>query len=172
MKTWNLILICSVEIIRLSDKTYKDTIKDIEITPQRSTTKEGYISLDPSKPLPHEYEERTRYGNSSVHARRNAIFSGLADSEITVTTVNEAVKSYFQSKSEYAAATTADFDEHTQIEQTAIDGPRDSNINAMAYVNETIEKLVLLMDDENSLKALTDEAIESDKLTNGGKKWF
>lgn len=46
-----------VEIIRLSDKSFKETIKDVELSSYRSTTKEGYVSLDPSKPLPHEYEE-------------------------------------------------------------------------------------------------------------------
>lgn len=46
-----------VEIIRLSDKSFKETIKDVELSSYRSTTKEGYVSLDPSKPLPHEFEE-------------------------------------------------------------------------------------------------------------------
>lgn len=46
-----------VEIIRLSDKSFKETIKDVELSTYRSTTKEGYVSLDPSKPLPHEFEE-------------------------------------------------------------------------------------------------------------------
>lgn len=46
-----------MEIIRLSDKSFKETIKDVELSSYRSTTKEGYVSLDPSKPLPHEFEE-------------------------------------------------------------------------------------------------------------------
>lgn len=50
-------LIFRVEIIRLSDKSFKETIKDVELSTYRSTTKEGYVSLDPSKPLPHEYQE-------------------------------------------------------------------------------------------------------------------
>lgn len=54
----NLLFHCSrVEIIRLSDKSFKETIKDVELSSYRSTTKEGYVSLDPSKPLPHEFEE-------------------------------------------------------------------------------------------------------------------
>lgn len=31
-----------VEIIRLSDKSFKETIKDVELSSYRSTTKEGY----------------------------------------------------------------------------------------------------------------------------------
>lgn len=46
-----------VEIIRLSDKSFKETIKDVELSTYRSTTKEGYVSMDPSKPLPHEFAE-------------------------------------------------------------------------------------------------------------------
>lgn len=41
----------------MSDKSFKETIKDAELSSYRSTTKEGYVSLDPSKPLPHEFEE-------------------------------------------------------------------------------------------------------------------
>lgn len=41
----------------MSDKSFKETIKDVELSSYRSTTKEGYVSLDPSKPLPHEFEE-------------------------------------------------------------------------------------------------------------------
>lgn len=61
------ILYFRVEIIRLSDKSFKETIKDVELSSYRSTTKEGYVSLDPSKPLPHEYAEGklSRYSDNA-----------------------------------------------------------------------------------------------------------
>lgn len=60
-----------VEIIRLSDKSFKETIKDVELSSYRSTTKEGYISLDPSKPLPHEFEEGKlgRYNDINIRQK-------------------------------------------------------------------------------------------------------
>lgn len=68
--------ILRVEIIRLSDKSFKETIKDVELSSFRSTTKEGYVSLDPSKPLPHEYEEGklSRYNDNNL---RQKYVSGL-----------------------------------------------------------------------------------------------
>lgn len=62
-----------VEIIRLSDKSFKETIKDVELSSYRSTTKEGYVSLDPSKPLPHEFEEGklSRY-NENIRQKYSA----------------------------------------------------------------------------------------------------
>lgn len=68
-----------VEIIRLSDKSFKETIKDAELSTYRSTTKEGYVSLDPSKPLPHEFEEGklSRYND---HLRQKYLTSSGAES--------------------------------------------------------------------------------------------
>lgn len=94
---------CSVEIIRLSDKTFKETIKDVELSVLRSTTKEGYISLDPSKPLPHEYEEgkMTRYNDNSIYIRKY----NVVDAENVATSVPTAAgdnENYISLSSEYA----------------------------------------------------------------------
>lgn len=67
-----------VEIIRLSDKSFKETIKDVELSSFRSTSKEGYISLDPSKPLPHEFAEGklSRY-NDNIRQKYSNTLEGL-----------------------------------------------------------------------------------------------
>lgn len=63
-----------VEIIRLSDKSFKETIKDVELSTYRSTSKEGYASMDPTKPLPHEYEEgKLRRYNDNNNLRQKDV---------------------------------------------------------------------------------------------------
>lgn len=68
-------IIHRVEIIRLSDKSFKETIKDVDLSTYRSTTKEGYVSLDPSKPLPHEFEEGklSRYSDNGRQKYANNV---------------------------------------------------------------------------------------------------
>lgn len=61
-----------MEIIRLSDKTFKETAKDVELSSVfRSTNKGGYLSLDPSKRLPHENEKRKFSGSGSDSTSSN-----------------------------------------------------------------------------------------------------
>lgn len=70
----------------MSDKTFKETIKDVEMTSIRSTAKEGYLTLDPSKPLPHEFEEGklSRYNENArpkfaTAASKRSDYSGDGD---------------------------------------------------------------------------------------------
>lgn len=84
-----------VEIIRLSDKSFKETIKDVELSTYRSTTKEGYASMDPSKPLPHEYEEGklSRYNDNNLRQKDAA-----AVNTETVHSANENIPNENDSK--------------------------------------------------------------------------
>lgn len=50
----------------------------MELSSYRSTTKEGYVSLDPSKPLPHEYAEG-KLSRYSDNARQKYLNSGDAE---------------------------------------------------------------------------------------------
>lgn len=83
-----------VEIIRLSDKTFKETIKDGDLSPIRSSNKGGYLSLDPSNPLPHENENRKikEFNNNTIRELGkneemkdnfsfNATFNGESDGD-------------------------------------------------------------------------------------------
>lgn len=82
-----------MEIIRLSDKTFKETIKDDDLPAFRSTNKGGYLSLDPSNRLPHENENRKikEFNNNTILIRKfnkheeskeNLTFNTTFDSEL------------------------------------------------------------------------------------------
>lgn len=109
-------IFCSnrVEIIRLSDKSFKETIKDVDLSTYRSTTKEGYVSLDPSKPLPHEYEEgklsrysdngRQKYGNNLSMEENDQQNDTVEDNELEAKFVSQyanATDSVILNKTEF-----------------------------------------------------------------------
>lgn len=95
----------------MSDKSFKETIKDVELSSYRSTTKEGYVSLDPSKPLPHEYEEGklSRYSDNSrqKYVTRTDVDGATADQPLSeheakiVSQFANASKSVFLNKTEF-----------------------------------------------------------------------
>lgn len=148
-----------VEIIRLSDKTFKETIKDVELTPHRSTTKEGYISLDPSKPLPHEYEEgrMTRYSNHSAYFRKNS----QSAVDIAITTVNEALG--------LEKPLSVEVEYSTEAISFAMDNEKSyAKSKRTIYPNETIQSAFINNENELSTYVAEDEPLEADKLANAG----
>lgn len=187
---------CSVEIIRLSDKTFKETIKDVELSVLRSTTKEGYISLDPSKPLPHEYEEgkMTRYNDNSIYIRKyNVVDAEMATSVSQADNEND---NYISLASEYATQVMPETKYHSKIdsewmkvslnstryeemvmrrddETTQIEfAPSKLTTETYKYANETLAKAVPLIENNRmriTPNPVTIDAPEVDKLLNGGK---
>lgn len=152
-----------MEIIRLSDKTFKETIKDVELTPHRSTTKEGYISLDPSRPLPHEYEEgrMTRYSNHTAFGRKG----GPTAVDIAITTVNEALR--FDRSYSFEA-------EYTTDAMSMLEDEPEVQLRTM-YPNESLGLSFLdpgAAADGPLSAAADEEKAEADKVANGGKKTF
>lgn len=152
-----------MEIIRLSDKTFKETIKDVELTPHRSTTKEGYISLDPSRPLPHEYEEgrMTRYSNHTVFSRKD----GQTAVDIAITTVNEALRfdRSYSFEAEYTTDAMSMLEEENELQMRTM------------YPNESLGLSYLDQDtdaDGALARVADDEKAEADKVANGGKETF
>lgn len=153
-------IICSVEIIRLSDKTFKETIKDVELSVLRSTTKEGYISLDPSKPLPHEYEEgkMSRYNDNAIYIRKY----NVVDAENMVTSVssaNDENENYISLASEYA----------TQVMpatkyQSKIDSEWKISLNSTRFEEMTLRYADSVEDSIIDADALNGEIVKS-KLT-------
>lgn len=188
--------ICRVEIIRLSDKTFKETIKDVELSVLRSTTKEGYISLDPSKPLPHEYEEgkMTRYNDNSIYIRKY----NVVDAENVATSVSptsDQNENYISLASEYATQFMPETKYHSKINNEWMNSTRyqemmlrhrntvDDEITkieivhskwteVVRYPNETLEKPLSTVEN-NKLRItpnpVTRDTPEVDKLLNGGK---
>lgn len=162
MLRWSLFLF-SVEIIRLSDKTFKETIKDVELTPHRSTTKEGYISLDPSKPLPHEYEEgrMTRYSNYTTYYKNNP----QSAVDIAITTVNEAL----------GPQRPLSLDVEYSTEPISFSPAyENNNINSkrIIYPNETIGFIFSNHETEISTLIAVDGTTEADKVANGGEEFI
>lgn len=185
-----------MEIIRLSDKTFKETIKDVELSVLRSTTKEGYISLDPSKPLPHEYEEgkMTRYNDNSIYIRKY----NVVDAENVATSVSltsDQNENYISLASEYATQFMPETKYHSKINSEWMNSTRyqemmmrhrdtvDDEITKIGiahskwtevvrYPNETLEKPLSTVEN-NKLRItpnpVTRDTPEVDKLLNGGK---
>lgn len=122
---------CRVEIIRLSDKSFKETIKDAELSAYRSTTKEGYISLDPSKPLPHEYEEG-KLSRYSDNLRQKYSANVENDSSDRVDAHTSKIISQFS----YANASDSSLLNKTEF--------REILMNALNGNNDTTDELVKL----------------------------
>lgn len=150
---------CSVEIIRLSDKTFKETIKDVELSVLRSTTKEGYISLDPSKPLPHEYEEgkMNRYNENSIYIRKY----NVVDAENMATSVSSTDgenENYISLASEYATQVMPE----TKY-QSKIDSEWKISLNSTRFEEMTILRHIdsVQSDDETSqIQQITQSKLE------------
>lgn len=186
-----------MEIIRLSDKTFKETIKDVELSVLRSTTKEGYISLDPSKPLPHEYEEgkMTRYNDNSIYIRKY----NVVDAENVATSVSPADNdndNYISLASEYATQVMPETKYSSKIDsewmKALLNSTRYEEMqlrhhdettkiafaqNKLAtetytYPNETLAKPLPFVENNKmhiTPNPVTIDAPEVDKLLNGGK---
>lgn len=191
------LFICSVEIIRLSDKTFKETIKDVELSVLRSTTKEGYISLDPSKPLPHEYEEgkMTRYNDNSIYIRKY----NVVDAENVATSVSPADNendNYISLASEYATQVMPETRYQSRIDsdwmKVSLNSTRYEEMTlrhddattkiefaqsklapeTYMYPNESLAKPLPFVENEKmriTPNPVTIDAPEVDKLLNGGK---
>lgn len=181
----------------MSDKTFKETIKDVELSVLRSTTKEGYISLDPSKPLPHEYEEgkMSRYNDNSIYIRKY----NVVDAENVATSIssaNDENDNYISLASEYATQVMPEtkyqsridsewtrislnstrFEEmtrrhHIDYETLKVEVKANKFTEAVTYPNETLEKPTSFVE-SNKLRItpnpVTRDAPEVDKLLNGG----
>lgn len=169
-----------MEIIRLSDKSFKETIKEVELTSGRQTSKEGYLSLDPSKPLPHEYEEGklSRY-NDNNRPKHTAAGSDQSATGVAKTSYATSPNESFQlNKTEIreilmnvlnnAAMGGSSLDSPTMelINALSTEEVPPSNIDTIIYPNQTIEKLIN-SDSKSSKPPL--ESPEVDKLLNGGE---
>lgn len=183
-----------MEIIRLSDKTFKETIKDVELSVLRSTTKEGYISLDPSRPLPHEYEEgkMSRYNDNSIYIRKY----NVVDAENMGTSVSSTEsenENYISLASEYATQVMPEMKYQSRIDsewtkvslnsthfgevtRRYIDSETSKVVvaeftEAITYPNETLETSTTVVE-SNKMRItpnpVTRDTPEVDKLLNGG----
>lgn len=187
---------CSVEIIRLSDKTFKETIKDVELSVLRSTTKEGYISLDPSKPLPHEYEEgkMTRYNENAIYSRKYNVVDAESMATSMSSTANDKNGQFISLSPEYVTEVMPKTKYHSRIDDSewnkhslnsteyeALLERYKENFDAIdvtdtisTYPNQTLDQATTFGDD-NKLQitpnpVTRDAAPEVDKLLNGGEK--
>lgn len=128
-----------VEIIRLSDKSFKETIKDAELSTYRSTTKDGIVSLDPSKPLPHEVEERNpKHVGDQQQQQNHQEFSNVNEHEAKIVShYTDANDSVILNKTEFREilmtalninnGTLNDFEKSHRIDDDVTASIADSN---------------------------------------------
>lgn len=171
----------------------------MELSVLRSTTKEGYISLDPSKPLPHEYEEgkMSRYNDNSIYVRKY----NVVDAESMTTSMpqsHDENENYISLASEYATQvmpktkyqSRLDSEWKISLNSTRFEviytdiGDAETTANAeytqskldesIRYPNETLDK-PSSTDEHNKLhitpNQVTRDTPEVDKLLNGGKNY-
>lgn len=172
-----------VEIIRLSDKSFKETIKEVEMTSARQTSKEGYLSLDPSKPLPHEYEEGklSRY-NDNNRPKHTAAGSDQSATGVAKTLYATSPNGSFQLNKTELREILMNVLNNAIMDDPSFDSPTmqligasstkkvpQSNGDDTTYPNQTIENNIN-SDSKGSKTSL--ESPEVDKLLNGGEYDF
>lgn len=159
------------QFFRVEITRAKDASEEAELPTTRQTNRDGLLTLDPSKPLPHEYEEghlnryndnsRTKYGTSK---RSSGVFSPNDSFALDKSSIRDILLRVLSNEPMESVIPLV-VDQHISDKVNGVDEPAPTKDgDDVVYPNQTIDKLIDANVDKASL-----ESPEANKLPIEGE---